>query len=349
MYNYEGILNGLNIRYKIGTGGKGKELKLNCPSCGGHDKLWINSQTGKGLCYKCHWIPGNAFALVKAFTTLSDYDIRVFLLEYESGIALQETGAVFREKVSDFLKQLEKPSSSFPFQLQSEDDISIPSEPLTLPQYFYPLGHKFIPMITTYALNRGFPFETMYNLGFGGCLTGKYGGCLIMPAFMNTDLLFWQARDAYNRPLPRYRTPEGYSSSNSLFNIDKATTFDEVIICEGIFSALRVGEDAVATFGNKISAHQIQLLKKRNISKVVLCYDPDTWEIPNSLKEQGKSTTLPIISAFRNLVNYFQVRVVRLLHKDPDDTGHEAMRDYISKAPIIASEAALLALKVTET
>jgi hypothetical protein len=159
-------------------------------------------------------------------------------------------------------------------------------------------------------------------------------------------------------------TPAGYSGANCLFNIDKASSFDTVVICEGVFSALKTGEDAVATFGNKISQSQINLLKEYGVREVVLCFDPDSWNVPKPVKKRlesegrfkgkkvGGFARPPLLTAASYLLGRFDsVKIACLEGGDPDEIGATKTRNYIDSAVYVESKeevALLINMRQTE-
>jgi len=206
-----------------------------------------------------------------------------------------------------------------------------------------------MPTINKYAFSRGFSYQLLVAHHFGGCPRGRYQGSLIVPAYHGDTLMFWQARDALGRnydDFPKYRTPIGYSSNECLFNLDKAVTHKTIVLCEGVFSALRAGQDAVATFGNKISDEQCELLKDRDVKSVVLCFDPDTWRVPQAMIDRGLvGIKPPIYHGMTRVLEFFEeVKVAKLVHGDPDELGKEKVRKLINDAQPISDYADVIRL-----
>jgi len=326
-----------------------KQIKIDCPYCGGYEKLWITVTDDLYYCHRCQWSPD-----------------REELLQYLTGVRGMKLFKVMGEynaipgddSFEDYVKkQLALMDGTQTFVRTSHGRIQVSKKALELPENFIPLGDPRIPTVNRYALNRGINWNTMLEMKFGGCVFGKYSGRLILPVWQRNKLVFWQARDTSGTHQLRYLTPAGYSGANCLFNIDKASSFDEVIICEGVFSALKTGEDAVATFGNKISQAQINLLKEYGVRKVVLCYDPDSWKVPNPVKKRleakgrfgGKKTggygRPPLLTAASYLLGRFDsVKIACLSGGDPDEIGTEKTRNYIDESVYVESkeEVALL-------
>jgi len=79
---------------------------------------------------------------------------------------------------------------------------------------------------------------------------------------------------AVNGEEPKYRFPAGFRKSQVLFNLDRATGGNEVIVVEGFFDALKVhqaGHPAVvALMGSSFSQRQSELLLSHFASVTVM-------------------------------------------------------------------------------
>lgn len=356
MFDIRSFLDAYGVYYKIGEGNRGQELKVDCPVCGGRQKLWCSLSKERVFCHRCRWTPVSTENFISLLVKASPFQVDLIYHKFQkrgktksleeiveeitgnpsldvSLVDFEEEGKKYKSIFQDFIDEIPKKEQ----------------EPLDWPPYYLPLGDERMPTINAYALSRGFSFKEMKKHQFGGCPQGKYYGSLILPAINDGKLMFWQARDVLGRnhdEFPKYRTPFGYSPKGCLFNLDIATSFDEVIICEGIFSAMRTGKDAVATFGNKISIEQIKLLIEKGIKKVVLCFDPDTWTLPKIVLERGlRGFKPPVYVAVGMLTQYFDsVRVVHLIDGDPDDMGYDSMRRMIDSAKKIDNKMDLVSI-----
>lgn len=327
---------GVDYRYSFSKGGRA--IRMDCPVCGGRYKYWFWLSQEHGFCHRCRWNPKSLEIFFRAlFGERGQLQWDMLLVQFDDGKGPVE---VKKEEIPsleirprDLLKsfQIGGEQSSF-VECETEE---VP--PLELPDYFLRLGNENIPTINEYAKSREFEFGDLYDLGLGGCPLGRYKGTLIIPVYYKGQLVFWQSRDVLDRwkkdkNFPKYRTPKGYSPSNCVFNLEKASQFSEVVICEGFFSGLRVGEDAVSVFGNKISDTQISLLKEHEVDSVVYCLDPDTWTIPEKARRMGFVMNPPVVPAMgKMLCNFSKVRVVKLKDKDPDDLGREEGIDELRK------------------
>ena len=104
--------------------------------------------------------------------------------------------------------------------------------------------------------------------------------------FQNGALTSWQARypgedhDRYG--CPKYFWAPGTKKSWLLYNMDRASLRQNVVVVEGVLDAARVGGNAVAIFGKDTSARQEALLAERWRNGTLL-WLPDPGD-PESVK-----------------------------------------------------------------
>ena len=203
------------------------ELKISCPQCDGWEKLWIRADSGVAYCHKCQWRPD----LEQFLKGLGYYgkDLLNILSQYR---------ALPKGDIESYiLDQLEGLGS---VQGRSNGRSHRTQKDCELPDGFRPLSDPCIKQVWDYAHARGITEDNAKKWKLGGCHGGRYHGYLILPVYEHGKLMFWQARDALSRSnLLRYKTPVGHSGNITLWNIDVACKHSEVVICEGVFSAMR--------------------------------------------------------------------------------------------------------------
>lgn len=125
---------------------------------------------------------------------------------------------------------------------------------------------------------------------------------VVLPHFIKGKLSGWVARKIEEVVgVPKYRNSKGFPRGAWLYNLDNAKSYKEVYVMESPMSVLvlksRGIENVVATFGAKVDANQIDLL--RNFSAVNIFMDGDApgWKATDHLVEA--------------LSNYTNVRVVK--------------------------------------
>jgi len=145
-----------------------------------------------------------------------------------------------------------------------------------------PLGFALqrIDLRHPYLAQRGIFPATARLFGVGmyhgtGFLAGR---CVIPIRDENSQLVAYAGR-AVNGEEPKYRFPAGFSKSQVLFNLDRATQTggNHVIVVEGFFDALKVhqaGHPVVALMGASFSQRQSELLLSHFVS-VTLMLDGD--------------------------------------------------------------------------
>jgi len=124
---------------------------------------------------------------------------------------------------------------------------------------------------------------------------------VVIPHFMNGRLIGWVARKVEDvQGVPKYRNSKGFPRGAWLYNLDNAKEHDEVYVVESPMSVLvmksRGVRNVVATFGAKVDAQQINLLRRFN--KVNIFMDGDTpgrMATDHILEELQNYTKLGII------------------------------------------------------
>lgn len=195
-----------------------------------------------------------------------------------------------------------------------------------LPKEFRPLWKPpeslIGKMAFRYASNR-MSMDEIEKYYVGYCGIGKYARRIIVPTFENGRVVYFVARAIFPNP-KRYDNPtkeEGYAGTNEIvFNIDRARVLNRAVLCEGVFDAIKVGEDGVALFGSDISG--AQLMKLYDISRIYVMLDSPQKD-PNSIKNAIK-----IADEFREH-RHPGIYLVVLPSGDPGSNSREDLRRLI--------------------
>lgn len=136
-----------------------------------------------------------------------------------------------------------------------------------------------------YLVQRGFNIEYL----------GKVAGAVVMlehpdlriqaltqgrlgfPFYVDGELRTWQARLAYDLPKTKKWPPKWWfpgQSSKVPWNVDVASGFEVVILCEGILSAVNMGPAAVAVGGKTLTTESMEIVKKK-WKRALVALDPD--------------------------------------------------------------------------
>jgi hypothetical protein len=166
---------------------------------------------------------------------------------------------------------------------------------LTLPKFFRPLvtdgtGDVYDELACEYLLTERVIDPTSYPFMVADkakCVRDEYAkwkGRLIIPYYRNNNLIFYQGRDILNSERERYMSPPD-SRDTVLFGYDQIYSYSEkpLYIQEGFFDAHLLG-DSVATFSNKMTEQQIEILNRSQRKKVVI---PDRQGMGYVLAMQG--------------------------------------------------------------
>jgi hypothetical protein len=134
-------------------------------------------------------------------------------------------------------------------------------------------------------------------------------GRIIIPFYMNTQLVGWQARcigEPESDNVPKYYTAPGTQRNQTLYNYDNAKSFPFGVLVEGPTDVWRVGNTGVAPLGSAVSRTQIQLLQVAwKDGGIGLMLDPDYIKKPRKdplvpTPYEKLRTTLSDPTAFKN-------------------------------------------------
>lgn len=156
-----------------------------------------------------------------------------------------------------------------------------------------------------------------------------FGPRLIFPIYQSGKYKGFQARTIYNNTDPKYTGATGMQKSKILYNYDIAFSQNErLVITEGFFDCLKVGQTAVCTLGKIVTEGQIRLIKLKDFKKVILFLDKDAYaenkENANKLKRYFKTyiacpkwETLPLLPNGRK-------------KKDPGDLTRQEINEVLN-------------------
>jgi hypothetical protein len=106
---------------------------------------------------------------------------------------------------------------------------------------------------------------------------------------------YWQARSIEKWLEPKYVNP-GIPADSYIFNSGALESYDEVVICEGCFSAMAVGTNAVAILGKEIPTKKLARLADSSVKNfiVALDYGANQWSttLADKLLRYGKQVTV---------------------------------------------------------
>jgi len=148
---------------------------------------------------------------------------------------------------------------------------------------------------------------------------GEWALRFVVPIYEGGKMVGMQGRDTTGIARSKYHTPIGCPLHHYLYGLDLVSGGD-IFVVEGIFDAWRLGTQAVATFGTKLSDMQLSKLLDKGVSGIIMSWDGDAYN-------QAKVAVKPLLG----LVN---VKVLRLPHgHDPDSLGDREVRNLERSTP----------------
>jgi len=114
----------------------------------------------------------------------------------------------------------------------------------------------------------------------------KYRNRAVFPVINHGKVYGWVARDFTGKSSLKVMNSQGPFKFTTVWNFDAVKNSSQIVICEGIISALKCGKDtAIATLGKMITDEQIGLLKTTEAKEVFICLDVDAQAEAIALKQ----------------------------------------------------------------
>jgi DNA primase len=184
-----------------------------------------------------------------------------------------------------------------------------------------------------YFEKRGFSKNTMEKFQCFECLNKNktlYNRAVVPIFDDENNLVAFTGRSIETSFIKWLHQPKSFYKSNILYNLNNSKRYllrlKTVIIVEGPMDVWRLHEagiyNVVALLGTSISYEQIKLIKKYNVKKVVILFDPDHAGLKSMLKENG------IVDQLSKDFEIFSLR--HLLEKDIGETDIDYI-NYIIK------------------
>lgn len=270
-----------------------------CPFCSKSMHFYINKKTQMFDCKKCGEF-GNIYKLLRFLD-------KTYLL---NGATIENTDTIVSVR------------SMLASELESSE-VSVTE----LPEVKMPVGWRVLRNSNPYLLNRGITPELCERYKFGSTkMLRKYDNYVLIPIYDGGKIRGYIGRYG-SKKVPdgklRYNNSVGTQFAKLLFGYDEITeNTATVILVEGIFDKIAVDKvlrlweseevKCVCTFGKKISAEQIEKLKVKGVSRVILLYDFDAIK---EIKRYGIE-----------LENHFVTSITYTTKKDIDEcTAEEAL------------------------
>jgi DNA primase len=199
----------------------------------------------------------------------------------------------------------------------------------TLPQISLPNEFKLMIDVPNkkfkqYLDKRGIDEIDWYKYQIGYCETGWYKNRIIVPSFDTYgNVNNFTARTILDDKFTwNYLKPKGVGEDN-IINFEILINWNKpVILCEGSFDAIAIGDNAVPLFGKNISSKLLENLLGDAVERIYLCLDKDALK-----------SSIRIIQNLRSFGK--KVYFVELDDKDPSEIGKQNMKQIIADTKLI--------------
>ena len=240
---------------------KSDENLFYCPKCDHHKKkLSINITKNVFKCWVCDWSGKNIYRIIRQYGTPDQ-----------------------RYTWKSFASELE--IENFNHKLFNQEE-SIIANDVKLPKEFMTLTGKNLSSTSLRPLNylksRGLTNNDIIKWKIGYCASGEYGGRIIIPSFnLLGEINYFVAR-SYDQDWKKYSNPN--ISKNIIFNHPYVDFDEDVILVEGVFDAIKAGDNSVPLLGSTLSENSNLFYEiVKNDTPVYLGLDPDALKKTNKL------------------------------------------------------------------
>lgn len=271
-----------------GTNVKAGEVNISCPFCnssGNPDPskhLGVDSKRGYFSCWRNDKHRGK---------TLHRLIMKILRCSYDKACDVLGVRQTYID--NDFLNEfLDNPESYFYEEVKEK-------KPLSFPKEFKNFGKSRMDVpYKNYLINRGFEKDDIEELceiyGLKYVTDGRYSNRIILPIYMDGELVSWTGRSISKNVHTRYLSlseKEGafISIKDTIFNFDFLlnNSNDFLYVVEGPFDALKIdyfgydfNANATCIFSKVLRQSQIQLLHEvsHNFKKIIILLDPEELE-----------------------------------------------------------------------
>ena len=247
MYKYELVTlleKVLNKSYQMKNG----EYTFYCPFCNHHKKkLQVNCETQKWHCWVCN--KGG----------------------YKIGILLRKINAP-KNIISEVLKIL----GDYKGTRHEKEETT--KYDVTLPQCYVPLWKKTDDPLYKNAIHylkqRNIDEKDILRYSIGYCPNGSYSNRIIIPSYDEDGKLnYFMARDMFPNSKFKYKNPP---MSKDTVGFELFINWNEpIVLCEGIFDAIAIRNNAIPLFGKFPSKTLVMRLVEKKVKKVYVALDED--------------------------------------------------------------------------
>lgn len=293
----------------------GDEARLkNCLFCDRARTMKVNVETGRFICFNDEYCGerGKFIRLVQAIEECSRSEAIRTVMDLAKGITRA------RHSLENLGERLDDMESD-----EVDDDDRPPRTDHPLPAEFIPCHEDGRWRIPEYLTDRRVRRAALKKWGIGYCEDGPFEERIVVPVLCDGSRSFVARKiSGYG---PKYMTPGEGWDDRLLFGYDQVAKGARVVAVEGVFDAIRVdsyGHEAVAYFGQQLGKHQIDLLRRRRISELVLM--PDGTDVKARARALKDAATLA--------ARFPSVVVALLEGGDPDESPRAVVESALAHA-----------------
>ena len=245
----------------------GDEHLYHCPFCKHHKKkMSVNFSINSWKCWVCDARGKNIYRLVRKF---GNYQQRQKYLELQGRLDLTEFEDIFKE-IND---------------VETIQSIDLPPEFVSLCNKHLPI-HSKAPL--EYLRKRGISKWDILKWKIGYCREGRYAGRIIIPSINEDGNCNYFIARSYVGHDRRYLNPP--CGRDIVFNSLMVDWDEPVVLVEGVFDAIVVGDNAIPVLGSTLreDSRLFQALAIHD-TPVFVALDPDAekkahWMIKSLMK-----------------------------------------------------------------
>ncbi len=270
---------------KVLNASGGQDKRIDCPFCearhGSPDTkqhMYVNLTHAAVHCFRCDW-SGNQIDLVMSVTGCSYLEALIEVSQPTQHVGL-------------FQRITASPKGLMHVDAAKPDGFMTLYEPAIE-------GSAECKAILNYLRQRKVP-ERLIRQRFG-VVPGTHRAWIII------DYRYWQGRSIIKSVEPRYVNPP-WEKADALWNWQALGKAEEIVICEGVFSALAVGDHALALLGKSATEQQVARIVRHQPRQICLMLDKGAEAEAMRLAEQF------VMAGYRNAL-----KLHWLEYAQPDD------------------------------
>lgn len=248
---------------------EGGEIHVRDPRCDDRKpRLYINLRTKRWICHRCQHKGMDAISCVRYLLRVDEYEAIRLIAQASDSLSLAPDVDEPRRRTQDNGK-IDFPSGWKP--------LILPMDVKSEPYWRYLIDRSITPtMVMSYEM--GYVRRGYYHYERDG-EKRQYAvkNRIVLPIDIFGVRRGWVGRTIVKDLEPKYLNPPDLHMSRLLFNLDNVLRHgtNRVVLVEGVFDALRIPDQAVCTFGKKLSREQASILDEAGFDEWVFCYDGD--------------------------------------------------------------------------